>query len=227
MRRVADILVSAFLLILLSPLLVLTALAVKLGSKGPVFYRAQRVGAGGRPFAMLKFRSMVVGADRRGPGVTVLNDPRVTRLGRFLRATKIDELPQLVNVLGGQMTLVGPRPEAPRFIAFYNAEQKTLLDVKPGVTGPGQIEYTVRHEEDLVDLGEAEEVYVRRMLDEKLQWDLDYLRTRSWRGDLGILLRTAWVVLTRLAGIRTKRPPAPAVVESSRRTPSSPRPISR
>lgn len=198
MRRLLDIVLGSGLLIVLSPLLVIAGILVKATSPGPVFYRARRVGRGMVPFGMLKFRTMVAGADKQS-GITVRDDPRVTKVGAFLRSTKIDELPQLLNVVTGDMTLIGPRPEDPKFVALYSREQQRLLEVRPGVTGPAQIEYTLGHQEELMDVSHAEEVYVRDMLDAKLQADLDYLRTRSAGKDLLILVRTAKVVLVRIA----------------------------
>lgn len=197
MRRLIDILLGSALLILLIPVLALTGLLVKVSSPGPVFYRAQRMGRGMVPFGMLKFRTMVAGTDRQSR-ITVKNDPRITPVGRFLRSTKIDELPQILNVVKGDMTLIGPRPEDPKFVAFYTPEQRRLLDVRPGVTGPAQIEYTLGHQDELQDVSRAEEVYIGEMLADKLQADLDYLRTRSAGRDLRILLETARVVLLRV-----------------------------
>src|SRR5437867_1174639 len=159
MRRLIDIIVSLILLVLLSPVLVLAALAVKASSKGPALYLGLRVGLGGRVFGMYKFRTMIVGADALGPGITAREDPRVTSVGRILRSTKIDELPQLLNVLKGDMTLVGPRPEAPSFVERYTPEQRRILDVRPGITGLAQLRYTGEEEERIVDVAHAEEVY--------------------------------------------------------------------
>jgi lipopolysaccharide/colanic/teichoic acid biosynthesis glycosyltransferase len=206
-RRLFDVLFSLAVLALVSPILLAAAILVRLTSPGPVFYRAERVGLGMKPFRMFKFRSMVAGADRSGPGISVQDDPRVTRVGRFLRATKIDELPQFFNVLKGDMALVGPRPEAPRFVDFYTPEQRTLLTVRPGITGPAQIEYTLRHQGELPKLEGAEEVYIRQVLSEKLRWDLDYVRTRTFPGDLRILAKTAALVLARVLEPSRKEAP--------------------
>jgi lipopolysaccharide/colanic/teichoic acid biosynthesis glycosyltransferase len=194
MARIIDVIVSSALLIVLAPLLAITALAVKLTSRGTVFYRAERVGLGGARFRMLKFRTMVSGADRTGPGITTRDDPRITSVGRFLRATKLDELPQLINVLLGEMTLIGPRAESPQFVEHYGPEQRRLLEVLPGVTGPGQLHYTTDQQDRIVDLDQAEEVYVRDLMTEKLKMDLEYLEKRTFWTDLGILLQTVGVV---------------------------------
>ena len=199
LRRAIDIVVAFLLLALAAPVLAIAALAVKLSSRGPVIYSGRRAGKGGRVFGMYKFRTMVTGADALGPGVTVRNDPRVTPVGRFLRATKIDELPQLVNVLKGDMTLVGPRPEDPRFVEHYSPEQRRLLEVRPGMTGPAQLHYTVEEEKRIVDVKDAEEIYVEELLDRKLELDLAYLRTRTPARDLLVFLETAGFVLAGVA----------------------------
>ena len=196
MKRTIDILLSIFLLILFSPFLALVAIAVRLSSPGPILYRAVRVGRGGVNFRMLKFRTMFVGADRMGPGITARADPRVTPLGRFLRATKLDELPQLLNVLKGDMALIGPRAESPQFIMYYTPDQLRLLTVSPGMTGPGQIHYTRDQQDQLVDSASAEEFYVKELLAKKLQMDLEYVERPSLLVDLKILAWTA-VVVTR------------------------------
>jgi lipopolysaccharide/colanic/teichoic acid biosynthesis glycosyltransferase len=199
MRRAFDIAASALLLILLAPLLGLIALAVRLSSAGPAFYAAERVGRGGTHFKMLKFRTMVTGADRMGPGITTQDDPRVTRVGHLLRATKLDELPQLVNVLTGEMSLIGPRAESPQFVAHYTPRQRRLLEVPPGVTGPGQLRYTTEQQEMVSDLATAEDVYVKQLLAEKLERDLEYLERRGFLEDTKVLAETAWVMVEGLA----------------------------
>jgi lipopolysaccharide/colanic/teichoic acid biosynthesis glycosyltransferase len=193
-KRALDLLISTVALLLLSPLLLLLALWVKLDSQGPVFYRGKRVGKGGRPFLMYKFRTMVEGAERKGPAVTYRDDPRVTRAGRFLRRTKLDELPQLLNVVKGEMSLVGPRPEDPSYVALYTQEQRQVLSVKPGITGPTQLEY--RDEASMLQGDSVDEEYVTRLMPEKLKLDLEYVRTRSLLLDLMILWRTATTLLS-------------------------------
>ena len=136
LRRLLDLVASLAGLTLLSPLFVFIALLIALDSPGPVFYRGQRVGRHGRLFRLYKFRSMVISADKQGPGITAAGDARITRVGRFLRRAKLDELPQLINVLLGDMSLVGPRPEDPRYVAFYTPEQRRVLSVRPGITSP-------------------------------------------------------------------------------------------
>jgi lipopolysaccharide/colanic/teichoic acid biosynthesis glycosyltransferase len=192
-KRALDLLVSSLALLLLSPLLLLLTLWVKLDSQGPVLYSGRRVGKDGQPFLMYKFRTMVEGAERRGPAVTYRDDPRITRAGRFLRRTKLDELPQLLNVVRGEMSLVGPRPEDPSYVALYTPQQRQVLSVKPGITGPTQLEY--RDEASMLQGESVDEEYVTRLMPEKLKLDLEYVRQRSLALDLRILWRTATTLL--------------------------------
>ena len=186
--RFFDVIVSTLGLLGLGPLLVVVGIAVRLGSPGPVFYRARRVGRGGNAFRLLKFRTMVADADRRGPGITTAGDSRITRVGRFLRKTKIDELPQLINVWRGEMSLVGPRPEDPRYVALYSPEQRRVLEVRPGVTSPASLRY--RHEEQLLSGPDWRRVYVEQVMPHKLQIELEYLARRTVWSDVGIILQT-------------------------------------
>lgn len=186
--RLLDVLAAAVGLVVLSPLFLVVAVAMKATSPGPIFHRAQRVGQGGRPFTLYKFRSMVVGADRAGPGLTTAGDSRITPVGRVLRAAKIDELPQLVNVLRGEMSLVGPRPEDPRYVALYTPEQRRVLAVRPGITSVASIAY--RHEAALLAGEDWERVYMERVLPSKLAMELEYLSRRSVLSDLGVIVRT-------------------------------------
>lgn len=188
MMRLIDVLAAALGLLILSPLLLALALWVKLSSPGPIFYRARRVGRGGQLFHLYKFRTMVADADRQGPGITTAGDSRITPVGRFLRRTKLDELPQLLNVLKGEMSLVGPRPEDPRYVALYNAEQQRVLQVRPGITSPASLQY--RNESELLRGRDWETVYTQEILPHKLALELDYLQKRSvWR-DLGLIGQT-------------------------------------
>jgi lipopolysaccharide/colanic/teichoic acid biosynthesis glycosyltransferase len=195
LRRAVDVLIAAAALIVAAPLLLAAAAAVRLSGPGPVLYKQERAGRSGRPFTMFKFRSMVADADRRGPLVTGRHDPRITRVGAWLRASKLDELPQLLNVVRGDMTLIGPRPEVPHFLPCYHPDELVVLRVRPGVTGPGQILYTeVQAGGPAPEAGPAaadpEAHYIRAELHPKLAVDLDYLRRRSLRTDLGVVLRT-------------------------------------
>lgn len=187
-RRALDVVAASCGLIVLNPLLALIALLIKRDSPGPVFFRGERVGKDGRPFRVYKFRTMVADASRRGPGITATGDSRVTRVGRFLRRTKLDELSQLINVLRGDMSLVGPRPEDPRYVALYTAEQRRVLSVRPGITSPASVRF--RHEEAMLRDEDWERVYREKVLPSKLQIELEYLERRSvWR-DLGIIAQT-------------------------------------
>jgi lipopolysaccharide/colanic/teichoic acid biosynthesis glycosyltransferase len=194
MTQVLAVLASLAGLMLLSPLFLLVAVVIKLDSAGPAFYRAERVGRGGHSFRLFKFRSMVhletAEAHRRGPGITTAADERVTRLGRLLRKTKVDELPQLINVLRGDMSLVGPRPEDPRYVALYTREQRRVLAVRPGITSPASVHY--RHEEELLCTAGPnwEQVYVEEVMPHKLQMELDYLKRRTLWTDLGVIFET-------------------------------------
>ncbi len=188
MMRFIDLLASGLGIVLLSPLFLVIAAGIKLSAPGPVFYRATRVGRDGVPFRLYKFRSMVVGADTSGPGITAAGDRRITPVGQFLRKTKLDELPQLLNVLKGDMSLVGPRPEDPRYVALYTAEQRRVLAVRPGITSAASLAY--RHEEQLLSGENWETTYRARVLPDKLAIDLAYLEQRTLFSDLKLIFRT-------------------------------------
>ncbi len=188
MKRVFDVTVAAIGLIILSPLLLVIAALVKYALPGPVLHRAQRVGLNSELFTLYKFRSMVVNADRLGAGITAQDDPRITPVGRFLRRTKLDELPQLINVIKGDMSLVGPRPEDPRYVADYTPEQRQVLTVRPGMTSWASIDY--RHEEDLLIVDTLEDTYRGVIMPAKLALDLQYVERRTMRLDLKILWQT-------------------------------------
>jgi lipopolysaccharide/colanic/teichoic acid biosynthesis glycosyltransferase len=192
-KRLLDVTVATVALALLSPLLLMVGLAVVLDSRGPVFYLGQRIGQWGKPFRMVKFRTMCMNADRMGSAVTAGCDPRVTRVGRVLRQWKLDEMPQLVNVLRGEMSLVGPRPESPCYVEHYTAEQRRVLDVRPGITGATQIAY--RHEEKLLqNCADLETEYITRIMPQKLAMDLQYIAECSTWLDIRLLARTFLVI---------------------------------
>ena len=186
-RVAAEQLLAAFALTALSPLLALVALAIKLDDGGPVFYSQLRIGKNLRPFRLWKFRSMVRGADRLG-SLTGPSDPRTTRVGDLLRRSKLDELPQLFNVLRGEMQLVGPRPEVERYVSLFRAQYEVLLQGRPGITDPASLLY--REEEKLFDGPSLEEQYVSQFLPDKLRISLEYQRQRSTWSDFVVLLRT-------------------------------------
>ncbi|RMF48817.1 MAG: sugar transferase [Chloroflexota bacterium] len=188
LKRTFDILVSTLALIVLAPVFAVVAIAIKISSPGPIFYRATRVGRYGVPFKLYKFRSMVVDADKIGGGITTAQDSRITPIGRFLRRTKLDELPQLLNVLRGEMSLVGPRPEDPRYVALYTEEQRRVLNVRPGITSPASVRY--RNEQALLSGADWEAVYVQQILPNKLAIELQYIERATLLSDLSVLWQT-------------------------------------
>lgn len=198
-KRLFDITVSLTLLILLFPVLVLVGLLVALDSPGPILYRGRRVGKDGKVFSVLKFRTMVTGADRMGPAITGGSDARVTRVGKFLRKWKLDEVPQFYNVLRGEMSLVGPRPEAPRYVKLYTDEERLVLSVKPGVTGISQVFF--RNEESLLRRDDAEQFYVDCVMREKLKFDLAYVKHHSFLIDLGLIGITVVAIASPRVGL--------------------------
>ena len=190
LKRWFDLLASGLGLIALSPLLMLIALLIKLDSKGPVFFRQERVGRFGKVFRIHKFRTMITDAERKGLQITVGADARVTRVGGTLRKYKLDELPQLIDVLIGDMSLVGPRPEVPRYVACYPEETKDIvLSVRPGITDRASIEY--KDENRILGLAEdPHRAYVEQVLPVKLGYYINYVRRRTFLGDLKIILAT-------------------------------------
>ena len=194
-KRLFDVLCSCVGLLLLSPLLLGIALWIKIDSPGPVFFRQQRVGRGGVLFRIHKFRSMFEGAPLSGPQITIGADPRITRAGRFLRRKKLDELPQLLDVLAGTMSLVGPRPEVPRYVALYPAELRAkVLSVRPGITDPASVEY--RDESTLLArAADPERVYIEQIMPAKLRRAAQYVDRMSLMTDvrlIGATLRSLW-----------------------------------
>jgi lipopolysaccharide/colanic/teichoic acid biosynthesis glycosyltransferase len=193
-KRLLDLSAATAGLPLLAPLLLVIALAVKCGSRGPVFYRQLRVGRDGKTFKICKFRSMVVAADRLGPSITASGDRRITPIGRYLRRWKLDELPQLWNVVKGDMSLVGPRPELPFYVRAYTEEQRGVFSIRPGITDPATLEY--RNEEDILAAApDRERFYTEVVLPDKLRLNLDYIHDISLRSDLALILRTLRVML--------------------------------
>lgn len=186
-KRVFDLFFSLVGLAVLSPLLLGIALAVRLRQGGPVFFSQQRVGLNGRLFSIWKFRTMVVDSERLGLGITKSGDPRITPLGRFLRRTKLDELPQLWNVLKGDMSFVGPRPEIPKYTEHYTDEQKKVLKLKPGITDVATLAF--RNEEELLkSASDVEVFYLKYCLPRKIEMNLSYSQTANiWRDTLVII----------------------------------------
>ena len=195
MKRLFDILVSAVGLICLSPLLLLVAIWIKLDSPGPIFYRQVRVGRYNKDFRIFKFRSMRIGSDK-GSLVTIGGrDPRITRSGYFIRKFKIDELPQLINVLIGDMSLVGPRPEVRHYVNYWTEEQMHVLDVRPGITDPASIKF--RNENELLEQAEdPEKYYIECIMQEKIKLYLEYVNKHGFWYDMKLIFQTFWVILT-------------------------------
>lgn len=195
MKRIFDILVSGIGLLCLSPLLLIVAIWIKLDSPGPVFYRQVRVGRYNKDFRIFKFRSMRIGSDK-GSLVTIGGrDPRITRSGYFIRKFKIDELPQLINVLVGDMSLVGPRPEVRHYVNYWTPEQMHVLDVRPGITDPASIKY--RNENELLAQAEDhEQYYIEVIMQEKIKLYLEYAEKSSFWYDIKLIFQTFWVIIT-------------------------------
>ena len=191
---VVDRLVAGVALVLLAPLELAIGAVIRLTSPGPVVYRQVRVGQGGRAFSILKFRTMVDGADRLGANVSPTGDPRVTPVGGFLRRWYLDELPQLVNVVRGDMRLVGPRPETPEYVALYTRHERRVLDVKPGLVGPSTLAF-MDEPERLAAAPDPAAHYERVLLHERVGLDLAYLDRRSTRSDLVLLFRQGAAIL--------------------------------
>ncbi len=196
-KRLFDLICAGCGLVLLAPLLLGIALWIKLDSRGPVFFRQQRVGRFGAPFRIHKFRTMREDAPARGPQLTVGADPRITRAGRFLRRHKLDELPQLIDVFAGTMSLVGPRPEVPRYVALYPAALRDkVLSVRPGITDPASIEY--RDESALLAAAnDPERAYIEQVMPAKLRFAAEYVERRSMLGDLRLIGATLRALCTR------------------------------
>lgn len=196
MKRAFDIVASACALVVLAPLLAIIAVLVALGSPGGAFFRQVRVGLNGREFRLLKFRSMRPGSEAKGQLTVGGRDPRITRIGFCLRKSKLDELPQLFNVLLGDMSIVGPRPEVPRYVALYNEEQRQVLSVRPGLTSLASIAY-INENEVLGRASDPERAYVEEVMPAKLALDLRYVRERSILLDLRIIGRTVLKLFNR------------------------------
>jgi lipopolysaccharide/colanic/teichoic acid biosynthesis glycosyltransferase len=201
MKRLVDIFLSLAGLLALSPLFAAAALCIKLDSRGPVFFRQERVGRYFRPFTIYKFRTMTEGADKEGGLITVGGDRRITKVGHFLRDSKIDELPQLINVLIGDMSLVGPRPEVGEYVRLFRADYEKLLRMRPGITDPASLRYS-REEAALASAGNWREDYLRRVLPEKISLSLSYVENHSIFTDFRLILQTIF----KIADVRRPSP---------------------
>jgi len=189
MKRLFDIAAAGLGCVLLSPVFIAVSLAIVLRMGFPVFYRQVRVGRAGVPFKIFKFRSMVKGADKKGLAITIGGDARITPVGRFLRKTKLDELPQLFNVLIGDMSIVGPRPEVPRYVELYTPEQARVLTVRPGITDPASIVY--RDEEKILTrYPDTEKAYIDVLMPAKLKLNLAYIEKATFSSDIGLIFKT-------------------------------------
>jgi lipopolysaccharide/colanic/teichoic acid biosynthesis glycosyltransferase len=193
MRRIVDVLAAFIALIVLLPYFVLIAAAIKLDSKGPVLYKARRVGLMGTLFVLYKFRTMVVDADKMGAGITRGQDKRITRVGRFLRRSKLDELPQLFNIIRGDMNFVGPRPEDPRYCVLYTPDQAGILTVRPGITSPASIIF--KDEGALLAEQDWEDKYISEIMPVKLAIDLEYFHSNTLVSDMRLVVRTIAVLV--------------------------------
>lgn len=194
LKRLFDMAASGLGILALSPLLAVIALLIRLDSKGPVLFKQERVGKGGEPFTILKFRTMRTDAEKLGGQLTVGHDPRITRVGHWLRKSKLDELPQLFNVFSGDMSLVGPRPEVPKYVALYTPEQRRVLEVRPGVTDLASIEF--RDENDLLEnQTDPEGFYISQIMPRKLELNAAYIEKQSLVFDLWVIFKTVHRVI--------------------------------
>ncbi|WP_460293368.1 sugar transferase [Clostridium tertium] len=188
-KRIFDFLVSLIGIIILSPIFVIVSIAIKLDSRGEVLFLQKRVGRYGKEFNIYKFRTMVTNAEKIGKQITVGKDSRITRVGAFLRKFKIDELPQLFNVLKGDMSLVGPRPEVPKYVALYNEEQRNVLDVRPGITDMASLRY--KDENDILGkVDNPEEYYINIIMRDKLNLNLEYIEKSNLFFDIYLIIKT-------------------------------------
>lgn len=194
LKRLMDVVVSGGALLVLWPVLLLIALAIKIDDPGPVFYRQVRVGKNGKEFRIYKFRTMVVDADKKGLQITVGRDNRITRMGAFLRRTKLDELAQLLNVFTGEMSFVGPRPEVPKYVNLYTPYQRQVLLVQPGITDYASIAY--RNENDLLEGAEdPEKMYIETIMPDKIELNMKYLHEISPLADIRLIFSTIIAVI--------------------------------
>ena len=189
MKRVLDFVLTLTALVVLSPIMLIIGILIVLDSKGPMIYKQERIGKKGKPFCLYKFRTMLTHSDKQGLLTVGDRDPRITHLGYFLRKAKLDELPQLWNVLVGDMSIVGPRPEVAKYVNMYNDRQRKVLDVRPGLTDPASLEY-IDENKILASFEHPEEAYIQIVMPRKLELNLEYLERRNFFSDLFIMVRT-------------------------------------
>lgn len=188
-KRIVDILVSLIVLVVFLPFGILLAIAIVIDSSGGVFFKQERIGLNGKPFALLKFRSMYTNAHFKGTLTVGMRDPRITRIGVFIRKFKLDEFPQFINVLSGSMSIVGPRPEVEEFVKLYNEDQKKVLTVKPGITDYASIAY-FKENEILAKSENPKKAYIDEIMPDKLRINLEYIRKQSVWEDFKIIIKT-------------------------------------
>lgn len=194
LKRLFDLVAASILFILLIPACLVISLVIVLDSKGPVLFKQERVTRYGRRFKIYKFRTMTVDAPKVGTAVTQFNDPRITRSGRFLRKFCLDEFPQLLNIIKGDMSFVGPRPEVPKYVDHYTPEMLATLLLPSGITSPASIAY--KNESELLKAAtDVDEVYINKILPEKMAYNIEYIRNFSFLGDIKIMFQTVWAVL--------------------------------
>lgn len=202
-KRIFDMVITGFALIVLWPFYLLIGLAIAIEDGFPVFYRAERGGYKGKKFRICKFRSMVKNADKIGGGTTALHDPRITKVGNFLRKTKLDEIPQLVQVFLGKMSLIGPRPELLRYVNRYEGDEKQILQVRPGITDYSSIEFI--NLDEIVGGDNADAMYEKYVLKKKNALRVKYAQTVSFKTDVRLLFLTVWKVIEKAFGFIVKK----------------------
>ncbi len=190
MKRLFDIILSLFGLIITSPFLIIIALAIKIGSVGPIFFKGERIGRFGKPFKIYKFRTMVVDAEKMGGPSTAIDDPRLLKIGKFLKKYQLDELPQLINILKGEMSFVGPRPEVPFYVDMMTEEEKKIiLSIRPGMTDIASL-WNFHEGEVLKGSLDPEKIYMEKIRPEKIRLQIEYVKNRSFWFDIKIIIRT-------------------------------------
>lgn len=192
-KRLFDVLATTLGLLAISPLMIIIAVIIAVVDGLPIIFRQERIGRNGAPFRIFKFRTMGKSSELQGRQLTVSDDPRITSIGRWLRRSKLDELPQLFNVLRGEMSLVGPRPEVPHYVKHYSEAQKAVLALCPGITDPASVKF--REESTILTrYSDPEKVYLREIMPEKIRLNLDYAQRRTLASDIGIILMTLWLL---------------------------------